>query len=60
MLCCTVISYAYSGILYSMMTLPNMTPIIKSFNELAKAQIDGEISVFAYKHSIIYKVISVE
>ena len=60
MLSCLVISSAYSGLLSSIMTIPNMTPIIKSFNDLAKAQKEGKISVFGHIHSLNYKMIRVE
>ena len=43
-----------------MMTIAIMTPIIKSFNELAKAQKEGKINLFAYIYSIDYKMIRVE
>ncbi len=59
MLFCVVISTAYAALLSSMMAMPFMTPTIKSFNELAKAQNEGLIKVLVYKHSIYYNIIKV-
>jgi hypothetical protein len=59
MLFCVVISTAYAALLSSTMAVPLMTPTIKSFNELAKAQNEGLVKVIVYKHSIYYNIIKV-
>ena len=41
------------------MTIPNMIPIIKTFDELAKAQKAGKIQVSAFPYSMVFKIIKV-
>ncbi len=51
MLFCIVISTAYAGILSSSMTIPFMTPTIKTFNELAQAMKAGKIKAYTHVYS---------
>jgi hypothetical protein len=41
------------------MTIPSLTPIIKTFEELAKAQNEGKVQVFANKNALYYQTIKV-
>ncbi len=59
MLFCLVMSTAYAALLSSSMAVPFLTPTIKTFNELAKAQSEGRIKIMAHKNSIYYQMLKV-
>jgi hypothetical protein len=52
-------STAYAALLSSSMAVPFLTPTIKTFNELAKAQSEGRIKIMAHETSLYYQMIKV-
>ena len=54
-----VISSTYSETFSSMMTIPMLTPLITSFQELVKAEAEGRVQVFADKNSLYYQILKV-
>jgi hypothetical protein len=59
MLFCLVMSTAYGALLSSSMAVPFLTPTIKTFEELAKAQSEGRIKIMTNANSIYYQMIKV-
>ncbi len=59
MLFCLVMSTAYAALLSSSMAVPFLTPTIKTFEELAKAQSEGRIKIMTSANSIYYQMIKV-
>ncbi len=56
---CLVMSTAYAALLSSSMSVPFLTPTIKTFSELAKAHSVGGIKIIAHKSSLYYQMIKV-
>jgi hypothetical protein len=59
LLFCLVMSTAYSALLSSSMSVPFLTPTIKTFSELAKAHSEGRIKIIAHTNSLYYQMIKV-
>ncbi len=59
MLFCLVISTAYAALLSSSMAVPFLSPTIKTFDELAKAQSEGRIKIMTHVNSVYYQMIKV-
>ncbi len=59
MIFCLVMSTAYAALLSSSMSIPFLTPTIKTLSELAKANSEGRIKIIAHANSIYYQMIKV-
>jgi hypothetical protein len=54
MLFCLVMSIAYAALLSSLMSVPFLTPTIKTFSELAKAHNEERIKIIAHTNALYY------
>ncbi len=56
---CLVMSTAYAALLSSSISVPFLTPTVKTFGELATAHSEGKIRIIAHTNSIYYHMIKV-